>query len=282
MKTRILFTTVTILLAVSLAQGAHLANYEGGGLWGQVDRDINDSDTWIPSDPRSNAGGTYCEASIDGGTEYSTAKGSMLGEVTAASYWGEDLGTAVTLDANANCYSEDDPTAKLWSYGTVRSFVPGTDGVFFVIEADAGEDTGDPVQVQLHWSARCTTFYGDAQASVMGGSSIYLTRNSMPGVVPPTGIMWSREGVTFTEEDSIEAGGSFNAEIGDVIGVFFGADATANLEGAGSSVAGVSTSMELLATVLPPVWCPADFNNDGIVDFKDFAVFASYWLAERP
>lgn len=32
----------------------------------------------------------------------------------------------------------------------------------------------------------------------------------------------------------------------------------------------------------PPPWCPADFNNDGIVDFKDFAVFASYWLAERP
>ncbi|MCI0498509.1 MAG: DUF1566 domain-containing protein [Planctomycetales bacterium] len=29
-------------------------------------------------------------------------------------------------------------------------------------------------------------------------------------------------------------------------------------------------------------WCPADFDSDGIVDLKDFATFASYWLSERP
>jgi hypothetical protein len=28
-------------------------------------------------------------------------------------------------------------------------------------------------------------------------------------------------------------------------------------------------------------WCPADFDNNGIVDFVDFAVFSSYWLMER-
>jgi hypothetical protein len=28
-------------------------------------------------------------------------------------------------------------------------------------------------------------------------------------------------------------------------------------------------------------WCPADFNNDGSVNFVDFAVFASYWLHQR-
>jgi hypothetical protein len=34
----------------------------------------------------------------------------------------------------------------------------------------------------------------------------------------------------------------------------------------------------------PPLafWCPADFNNDGVVDLTDFAAFASYWLNERP
>jgi T5SS/PEP-CTERM-associated repeat protein len=34
----------------------------------------------------------------------------------------------------------------------------------------------------------------------------------------------------------------------------------------------------------PPTdkWCPADFDNNGIVNLKDLAEFASYWLNERP
>jgi hypothetical protein len=28
-------------------------------------------------------------------------------------------------------------------------------------------------------------------------------------------------------------------------------------------------------------WCPADFDNVGIVDHEDFATFASYRLSER-
>lgn len=429
MKTRILFTAVTILFAVSFSQGAHLANYEGGGLWGQVDRYINDSDDEIPPSPSSNAGATSCSASIYGETAYSEAQGSMFGEVAESYYWEEGVGTIVTLNANSYSYSEDSP-ARVWSYGNASTVVPAyTGGIFFVVEADEGENTGDPVQVQFHWIAECYNIYGDAQASVSEGGTIYITRNVLPPVdIPTEGIIWSRAGVTFTSAGSEEDSGSFMAEVGDVIGVFFNASARADLWDAGSSWASVSTIMEFLAgSALPslveysyapglvydpdqnitflkdwsaaggpmnwadantwaenftygsggvfytnwrlprtidaqgaavgefgylytnygiseayagpftnmydgdywsapqfsrdpdpsiayaftfsttygpaqwwssldyvcrviPVfdgppaeaWCPADLNHDGIVDFKDFAIFASYWLAERP
>lgn len=259
----------------------HLANYAGGGVWGQTNRYINDDDMEVPPSVMTDAGETSCEVSNSASTEYSTASGSMLGEVTAASYWGPGVGTAVTLNASASCYSEDDPFAELWSYGTIGTLVPAvTDGIFFVIEADEGENTGDPVQVQWHWGAQCNTFYGNAQSSVASGGSIYLTRNAMPPTgIPPTGIMWSRPGVTFTEEDSVAEDGSFNAEIGDVIGVFFGADASANLEGAGTSAADTSTTMELLVGVTPPELIEYSYAPGLVYDSGQNITFLKDWSA---
>ena len=67
------------------------------------------------------------------GTEYSDAQGWMSGEVTTASYWGAGIGTAVILNASANCYSEDS-SAEVWSYGNAATLVPAyTDGIFFVV-----------------------------------------------------------------------------------------------------------------------------------------------------
>jgi len=280
MKINILTVAIAFLLS-GAAQGAHLTFWDGGGLWGQVDRYINDSDTEISSSPDADGGSTYCEASINGGTEYSTAMGSMLGQVTAASYWGGGLGTAITLNAIANCYSEDDPFAVLWSYGTVGALVPAyTGGIFFVIEADEGENTGDPVQVQFHWIAECYNLYGDAQASVSEGGTIYITRNEMPPAAdPPEGIVWSRAGVTFTGTGSEEDSGSFMAEVGDVIGVFLGASASANLEGAGSSGANVSTSMELLATAVPPVLIEYSYAPGLVYDADQNITFLKDWSA---
>jgi hypothetical protein len=251
MKINILIVAIACLLS-GAAQGAHLASLDGGGLWGQVDRYIDDSDTTIPSSSMSDAGGTSCDADINGFTAYSFAQGSMSGSVGTASYWGAGLGTAVTLNASADCFS-DDIYSVLSSYGNTATLVPAyTDGIFFVIEPDTGENTGDFVRVQWHWSAGCTNFTGNAQSSVAGGGTIYLSRNVIPPTgLPETGIMWSREGVTFAEPGSEEATGSFLAQIGDVIGVFFSASANADLMGAGVSGADVTTSMEILAGALP-------------------------------
>jgi hypothetical protein len=280
MKTRIIFAAAMILLMVSFAQAAHLASQTGGGLWGQVNRYINDDDMEISSGPNVDSGETLCETNISGETEYSYAYGAMSGEATAASHWGPGFGTAVNLNANANCHSEDS-LAGVWAYGTVGTLVPAyTDGIFFVIEPDAGESVGDSIRIQWYWSAECDAFSGDAQASVSEGGTIYLTRNATPPTgMPPTGIMWSREGVTFTEEDSMSDTGSFVAQIGDVIGVFFNANARVNLEGAGSSETNVNTSMELLAGETLPKLVEYTYAPGLVYDPEQNITFLKDWSA---
>lgn len=280
MKANVFFTAVTVLLAVGVAQAAHLvALDENSGLWGQVDRYINDDDTIVPSSPVSNAGSTSCTASISGSTLYSEAQGSMSGQVTAASYWGSGLGTAVTLNASADCSSVD-PYAELWSYGNAATLVPAvTDGIFFTVEPDAGEITGQTVRIQWRWSAQCTAFYGNAQASISGGQTIYLTRNVLPPTgVPVDDIMWSRDGVTFAEvSGTIQETGSFNAQIGDVIGVFFNAGTRADVSGESSSGAAVSTSMELLAEI--PQFIEYSYAPGLVYDPEQNITFLKDWSA---
>ncbi len=255
MNAKNLFAAVAVLFLAGFAQGAHLTHYDSG-LWGQVDFYINDSDGQITPPPSADFGNTSCVASMWAETEQSYASGSMSGEVSTASYWGPGLGTAITLNANASCDSEDS-SANLWAYGNVGTLAPAyTDGIFFTIEPDEEETTGVPVQIQWHWSAECFALYGDAQASIFADRTMYLTRNVTPPTGWPTdGIEWSRPGVIFTEPDLIGETGSFNAEIGDVIGLFLGADASANLSGAGASTAAVHTSMELLVVPEPATVC---------------------------
>jgi hypothetical protein len=251
MKNKISIVLTALMILGSLSQAAHLvAQEENSGLWGQVDRYINDDDTLVPSESIPDGGSSSCTADISGSTLYSSAQASMSGQVTAASYWGPGLGTAVTLNASADCSSED-PYAQLWSYGNAATLVAAvTDGIFFVIEPDAGESTGRPVRIQWRWSAQCTAFYGNAEAFVSEGQTIYLTRNVLPPTgLPQEGIVWGREGVTFTEENEEEETGSFIAQVGDVIGVFFNAGVRADVLSENSSGAAVSTSMEFLAEV---------------------------------
>jgi hypothetical protein len=279
MKARILFTAVTILLAVSFAQGAHLL-FQEGGLWGQTDRYINDSSEEIPSNPNADSGNTSCGATISGSTDFSSAYGSMSATVAEASYWGSGLGTAITLNAGANC-SSTDSLAGLWSYGTVGALIPAyTDGIFFVIEPDAGETAGQAVQIQWHWSAECTAFSGSAQANVSGSETMYLTRNVTPPTgMPSTGIMWSRAGVTFAGVDSAQETGSFVAQIGDVIGVFFNASANANLESEGPSATSVTTSMEILAGGPLPTLVEYPYAPGLVYDPEQNITFLKDWSA---
>lgn len=113
----------TILLTVGVTQAARIEIQAGGGLWWQVGRYISDSDTLVPENHISDSGGTLCDANISGSTVCSSAQGSLSGEVTSASYWGEGVDTAVVMNSRSFCYS-DDEAAVLWSYGDVSAAVP--------------------------------------------------------------------------------------------------------------------------------------------------------------
>lgn len=276
MKTKLLITAI-VCLTMATVQAAHLEVQNGGGLWGQVDRYIDDSETEIPSSPMPDAGSTSASANHSGSTGYSSAVSSMSGEVTSASYWGEGVGTAITLNASAES-SSTDSTADVWSYGNVATLVPAsTDGIFFVIKPDEGETAGTPIWVQWRWSAQANTIYGDAQSSA-GSGTMYITRNVMPPTgTPDTGIVWSRGSVTFTEPGAEAQTGSFAAQIGDVIGVFFTASANTNLTGEGSSAADITTSIEILADQALPTLLEYPYAPGLVYDPDQNITFLKDW-----
>jgi hypothetical protein len=237
-----------VFLAVGVTQAAHIEIQAGGGLWGQVGHYIFDSDNEIPEEHISDGGSTLCDADISAFTAYSSTEGSIRGEVAAASYWGEGIGTAVVMNSLSYCYSEDE-TAELWSYGDVSALVPGdTGGIFLAVMPDEGETLGTPVRIYLHWSASVGNLYGGATAEIgsFGGNTIYVTQNIQPPVstAPSAGVVWSTE---VSVMGDLSETGSFVAEIGDTIGIFMDAHTSANLLGSGDMLADISTGMELLA-----------------------------------
>lgn len=267
-----------LCLVVWPAQAAHLVPQDGG-LWGQVDRYLDDTERLVESAPVANSGPTSASASSSESSSLSAVEGAMSGQVTSASCWGPGLGTAVVLNARASCTSTD-TNSDLWTYGNVSAVVPAyTAGIFFLVEGDAGEPTGTAVRVQWRWTAQATEVSGNATASV-GGETIYLTRNVLPPVeIPADGIVWSRDGVTFGEGESLEESGSFIAMVGDVIGVFNTAGVTASLTGEGSSVADVSTSMELLAGSAMPTLVEYPYAPGLVYDPVQNITFLKDWSA---
>jgi hypothetical protein len=266
------------------SQAAHLTAYtENSGLWGQVDRYINDSDTEIPSSPIANAGSTSAYAGISGATDYSSAQGTMSGQVTSASYWGDEIGTALLMNSYSACFSSDD-TAEVWAYGDVSAVVPmNTCGIFFTLEPDAGETLGTAIRIQLHWYTSVQSMRGNTKFGIgsFGGNTIYVTRNVLPPVndPPTTGIVWSKEVPELPGPGFMDETGSFVAQIGDTIGIFMGVSTRADLSGVGDSVADVSTGMELLADETMPTLIEYPYAPGLVYDPIQNITFLKDWSA---
>jgi hypothetical protein len=73
--------------------------------------------------------------------------------------------------------------------------------------------------------------------------------------------------------------GSFEAKIGDVVGVFISVDTRSELKSGATAYADGYSAVSLWLD--DSSYCPADFNDDGKADFEDFAIFARYWLWTR-
>lgn len=283
MKSKTFSITISALMIFgSLSQAAHLTVYtENSGLWGQVDRYISDSNSVIPSSPIVDAGSTSAYAGISGATEYSIAQGTMSGQVTSASYWGEEIGTALLMSSNSACFSSD-AAAEVWAYGDVSAVVPGnTGGVFFTLEPDAGETVGTAIRIQLHWYISVQSMQGNTQINTgsFGGNKIFVTRNVLPPVndPPATGIVWSKEVPELPGPGGMEETSSFVAQIGDTIGVFMGVHTRVDLSGAGDAAADVSTGMELLAGETVPTLIEYPYAPGLVYDPDQNITFLKDW-----
>jgi hypothetical protein len=285
MKSKTFSIIISALMILgSLSQAAHLvAQSENSGLWGQVDRHINDSDTEIPSSPMVDAGSTSCSAGISGSTSYSSAQGSMSSEVTAASYWGRGVGTALIMNSNSSGSSSDE-AAELWAYGDVSAVVPAnTCGIFFTVVPDTGESLGTPIRIQLHWYVSVSDFHGDNNVGIgaFGGNMIYVMRNvQLPVNDPPaTGIVWSMEVPEITATGEFGETGSFVAQIGDTLGIFMSIHTGVYLSGAGDVAAVASTGMELLAGETLPTLVEYPYAPGLVYDPVQNITFLKDWSA---
>lgn len=159
-----------------------------------------------------------------------------------------------------------------------------TNGIFFQIEPDANENVGDDITVYFGWVGYAYVF-GQGWCDIGGTSGMdhmAITLNQNP---PVTGVpdsqyeVWTHPNVHETVYYQDANSGSFEAKIGDVIGVFISVDTRSELtSGAFAYVDGDSIVSLWLDD---GSYCPVDFNDDGRVDFEDFAIFAQYWLWTR-
>jgi hypothetical protein len=192
----------------------------------------------------------------------------------------------VYLTASSSGSSESMDCFAEGSGRTVTGEAGGTDGIFFIIMPDAGENFGDLVRVQVLWNAYANAA-GDSIIETNGGDGkprITISRTLLGSEQE----LWGRDGVSLHDPNFMsvnyydDENTTFTARIGDTIGIYMGTSASSQFSGVYSQ-ASVNLNLSLtLKTVMPGN--PADLNADGSVDMQDLSVFADncLWQAKWP
>jgi hypothetical protein len=187
-----------------------------------------------------------------------------------------DSGISIYMYASSVGYSESMDCFAEGSGRTVTGENGGTDGIFFVIMPNAGENFGDLVRVRLSWYAYAN---GDGDSTVItngGGRPRIAVSRTLSGSEQE---LWGRDGVNLHNtsiyyNDSEDT--AFVARVGDTIGIYMGVSASSQFSG---TYSGANVSMNLSLTLKSVVpGNPADLNGDGKVDMADLAIFAANWL----
>jgi len=211
-------------------------------------------------------------------TDYTYASGEAYGDLNK---YGGPLGVDV-LVGGYPWIDTWDAQPDSWAYAECETRQPGvTNGIFFQLEPDVNENVGDDIIVNFSWAGYADVF-GQGWCDIGGTSGMdhmAITLNQSPPVtsVPDSQYeVWTHPNVHETVYYEDANSGSFEAKIGDVIGVFISLKTRSELtSGEYAYVDGYSIVSLWLDD---DSYCPADFNDDGKVDFEDFAIFARYWL----
>ncbi|MHC4659686.1 MAG: hypothetical protein ACYS83_11020 [Planctomycetota bacterium] len=276
----VLISLAAVFTAWTACYGAHLLQISSG-LSAEVDAYAKDSTgsagPGVVSAYDANSLAIFQEFY----TAYTYASGEAYGDV-------DEYGGPLGVDVSVGGYPWIDTLDALpdsWAYAECETRQPGvTNGIFFRIEPDVNENVGDDIIVNFSWAGYADVF-GQGWCDIGGTSGMdhmAITLNQNP---PVTGVpdsqyeVWTHPNVHETVYYEDANSGSFDAIIGDVIGVFISVDTRSELtSGEYAYVDGYSIVSLWLDD---GSYCPADINDDGRVDFEDFAIFAQYWLWTR-
>jgi hypothetical protein len=269
-----------MVVFTSLSWSARIEYQSGGGIWGQVDRYIDDNQALIESNPLSNTSIGSFTLNRDASTDYSYA----IGYVNASVGWDYENGSISLIMLSESRAESTDPTSELWAYGDMNTLIPAeTSGHFFKVAPDIGETEGTPIRIHLHWYAQCGGISGDASASVgmFEDNVIYVTRNVQPPVnsAPTNGVVWTKIGGHFYEATGQDETASFVVNIGDTIGVFMGIHTRADLSGEGISSTDLMMGMELQAGETVPAMAEYPYAPGLVYDPDQNITFLKDWSA---
>jgi hypothetical protein len=269
------FTIIVLLCVAGAANGAYF-NYYAGGLRAFFEVEAEDS---------SSTDGPYSD------TNDSTSSAGLeeYAEVTEAysyaynSIWSYTEGDSMCIQTQSiadGIADNDSSYASSWGYG--RTEDTNTYGIYYQIMPDQGEDFGDNVIVYyndtINISASGTTFAYLGGPGDMGHMAI--TRGQLPPVLTEPNSEY--EVLTLPNLELSDEGGdwfsgilTFDAQIGDVIGIFV--ENYTDVTGWGPLDGIVENNLWIVLTVKTVL--TGDLDNDGDVDLRDFSKLAENWLA---
>ncbi len=264
---------------ISFVSGAHLEYYDGG-FFSQSQVSVTDpgGTHTVPVDA------DYDPSSASSGGFASTAdsSGDVLGkgQLVPSSLW--PSGLSVYLESKVTTVSlYEFPDADISGYTGAGTVTPGySDGLFLFIAPD-DEQYGDTVTIEYEWKAYTDTNEDLVHFRGPGGVwDMYLTYGPEAPVTEapdPADVIWTKESFDTTEPIDLTETGTFEAQIGEVIGVFI--DASVEIMFSTSQVTEAIHSMDLRVVQDEEVTVDdADLDKSGRVDLGDVAVLASFWM----
>jgi hypothetical protein len=275
------YLTVIVLLCVAgpatqrRTDGAYFNYYAGGfrAFYEVYAEDSSSSDGYY-----SDTNDSTFSAGVEEYAEVTEAYGYAYNSI-----WSYAEGDSICIQTQSvadGIADNDSSYASGWGYG--RTEDTQTYGIYYQIMPDESEKLGDNVIV--YYSDTISIASEGSTFAYIGGpedmNHMAITRGQLPPVLTEPNSNY--EVLTLPNLELSDEGGywfsgvhTFDAQIGDVIGIF--TENYTDVTGWGPLDGVVENNLWIILTVKPAL--AGDLNGDGNVDFRDFAKLAENWLA---
>ncbi len=276
------YLTVVVLLCVVGSATQHRTdgayfNYYAGGFRAFCEVDTKDSaspDGYYSDDTNDSTFFAGVEEYVEVTEAYSYAYNDMWGYAEGDSICIQTQSVADGIADNASAYT------SAWGFG--RTEDSPAYGIYYEIMPDEGEEPGDDVIV--YYSDTISILADGTTFAYVGGSAdmnhMAVTRGQLPPVLTEPNSEY--EVLAWPNLELSDEGGywfsgvhTFDAQIGDVIGIF--AENYTDITGWGPLDGVVENDLWIVLTVKPVL--AGDLDSDGDVDLSDFGKLAENWLA---